>query len=382
MAITFQSIESIIDDHFSDLVAPLDAAVLGKYPGILVGVTVGDNKYYFSYGEIPMAEGGTAPAIQDIVMLIGSNTKVFTATLLALAALQPTPLSINLDTAASDLVPSGTTINYDEQPILLWHLATHSAGFPDGPCGQTVWGNYTFGEMASFLGAFTPPYPPGTYWVYSDQSFALLGVLLSHAYTSQSGGSSSWDATYQAWPTIAADNVIAPLGMTTTQVDYTPVISQLATPYDYLGENQAYETLAPPTLVLNSAALGAGALSSTLCDMLTFLQNQIAPPNNVLGKAIALTQQEQGSGLSMGLGWQIGNGFFYKNGLVSGYTSYMAVDPTTQIGLIVMGNCRAGDEGAALCTAGREALGALRLSPATGGDFPAPPQDEMPECPS
>ncbi len=382
MTIPFQSIESIINDHFGDLIAPLDAAVLGRYPGILVGVTVGDNKYYFNYGEIPMAEGGSPPAVQDIVMLIGSNTKVFTATLLALAALQPTPISIGLDTVASDLVPNGTTINSNGQPIQLWHLATHSAGFPDGPCGQTVWGDYTFDETASFLGAFTPPYPPGTYWVYSDQSFALLGVLLSHVYTSQSGDSSSWDGTYQAWPTIAADNVIVPLGMTTTQVDYSPVISQLAMPYDFLGATQAYEALNPPTLVLNSAALGAGALSSTLCDMLTFLQNQIAPPNNTLGKAIALTQQEQGSGLSMGLGWQIGNGFFYKNGLVSGYTSYMAVDPTNQIGLIVMGNCRAGDEGAALCTAGREALGALRMAPATGGDFPAPPQDEMPECPS
>ena len=146
--------------------------------------------------------------------------------------------------------------------------------------------------------------------------------------------------------------------------------------------NQPYKALSPPTVVLDSAALGAGALSSTLRDMLTFLQSQIAPPKNTLGKAIALTQQEQGSGLSMGLGWQIGNGFFYKDGLVSGYTSYMAVDPTNQIGLIAMGNCQAGDDGTSLGIAGRQALGALRGSTATAGHGPAPPQDEKPVCPS
>lgn len=383
MTIPYQTIESIIEGQFSGLIASMDSAAPGEYPGIVVGVTVGGTKYYFSFGVIPMAEGGTPPATEDIVMLIGSNTKVFTATLLALAAIQQTSVPISLDTAAADLVPSGTTINlYDGDPILLWHLATHSAGFPDGPCGQTAWGNYTFDQTANFLSAFTPPYGPGTYWVYSDQSFALLGVLLSHVYTSQSGASSSWDETYQAWPTIAADNIIVPLGMTTTQVDFTPVISQLAMPYSYIGENQAYKAVSPPTVVLDSAALGAGALSSTLSDMLTFLQSQIAPPNDTLGKAIALTQQEQGSGLSMGLGWEIGNGFFYKDGLVSGYTSYMAVDPTNQIGLIAMGNCAPSDEGKSLGIAGRQALGALRGSTATAGHNPAPPQGEIPECPS
>jgi hypothetical protein len=60
----------------------------------------------------------------------------------------------------------------------------------------------------------------------------------------------------------------------------------------------------------------------------------------------------------------------------------MAVDPTNQIGLIAMGNCRPGDEGASLGKAGRQALGALRGSTATAGHCPAPPPGEIPECPS
>jgi CubicO group peptidase (beta-lactamase class C family) len=372
-------LQTIIDRHFKDLVALQASAEKGKSPGILVGVSLGGgNKYYFSYGEVPV-HGGTPPATEDIVMLIGSNTKVFTATLLALATTQSTPIAITLDTAVSDLVPNGTTVNlYDGDPILLWHLATHSAGYPKNLCGQVGWGDYTFDEMASFLDHFTPPYQPGTYWFYSDQGFALLGALLSHAYTWQGGTSSTWDPTYQAWSAIATNNILKPLGMPTTQVDFTPVIANVATPFDYVADNKPYKAMDPPLPALDSAGLGAGALSSTLSDMLTFLQHQIIPPGNSLGMAIRLTQQGRDNALSMGLGWQIGNGFFYKNGLVSGYASYMAFDPVG-IALIAIANSRGGDDGGTLCNAARAALGDLRGVNAKGRDFPPPPA--TPTCP-
>ena len=39
MTIPFQTIESIINGQFSGLIAPLELAAPGKYPGIVVGVT-------------------------------------------------------------------------------------------------------------------------------------------------------------------------------------------------------------------------------------------------------------------------------------------------------------------------------------------------------
>lgn len=378
------TIRRIVDHHFAQLTAPIGAAAAGKSPGVLVAVTVGAERHYFRYGEVPMAQhDAPEPAIEDIVVLIGSNTKVFSATLLALASVQPTltGIRIGLTTPVASLLPDGIGIHHhDDQPILLWHLATHSAGFPDGPCGQKVFGDYTFAATTTFLQAFRPPYDPGLHWFYSDQGFALLGVLLSHAYCATAAriAADDWGAGYKDWPAIVHANVLAPLGMTTTQVDYAPVLDRLARPFGYLA-GHPYPALQPPILVADSAGLGAGALSSTLPDMLTFLENQIAPPDNALGRAIALTQQSRGSALSMGLGWQIGNDFFYKNGMVSGYVSYMAVDTHNAIGLFAFANSRGGDDGATLCEAGRAALGALRGSPATKGHpSPCPSQ---PRCP-
>ncbi|NNC25146.1 hypothetical protein HKX41_13485, partial [Salinisphaera sp. USBA-960] len=73
-----------------------------------------------------------------------------------------------------------------------------------------------------------------------------------------------------------------------------------------------------------SAAIGAGALSSTVPDMLAFLARQIDHGPDVLGRAIALTQsQQEPLGLCMGLGWQVGDGCLAKDGLKLGYASYM-----------------------------------------------------------
>jgi beta-lactamase class C len=115
--------------------------------------------------------------------------------------------------------------------------------------------------------------------------------------------------------------------------------------------------------------------------MLTFLVFQMAPPPGALGEAIAQTQQAYGDKLSMGLGWQIGNGYFDKNGALAGYQSYMAFDPGSMLGLVLLGNTSGGTAGDALTTAGRELLGALRGLPADRSDFPAPPRGLKPTCP-
>lgn len=384
-----QTIQHIIDTHFGPLIAPSDCAAQGSSPGILVGVIVGGQRYYFQCGHVPMAVStGAAPATQDIVVLIGSNTKVVTATLLALAQGHdaPTSIPIALDTAAAALLPDGIAIgSYPHDPIRLWHLASHSAGFPDGPCGQRRFGDYTFEQTSVFLHKFVPPYPPGQFWFYSDQGFALLGALLSHAYTGSTaavtGAHGDWDASYRNWPAIAAKHITQPLGMSSTQVDYSSVADRVAQGYGFDGAGQPYPTMATPILVEHSAALGAGALSSTLSDMLDFLQAQIAPADDALGAAIRLTQHAQNTALATGLGWQIGNGFFYKNGLVPGYASYMAVDPANAVGLFAFANSWGDDKGASLCAAGRNALGVLRSESASPG-HPAAPTSTIPSCPT
>ena len=372
-------ISTIVDRLFSPLVAPLGIPEPKQSVGILVGATVAGQRYYFRFGQVDLHEGGTS-SIEDTVVFIGSNTKVFTATLLALAASQT---STTQDTRVTDLLPSDVILKQPHGDILLWHLATHSAGFPTPVCGQRpAFGDYPFSSLGAFLNGFSPPYAPGRYWVYSNPGFALLGVLLSHAYA---GGDSTfnWDATYQNWPALVVDRVTAPLGMTSTQVDYSTVKAKVAQGYNYHPATSlppAYKAVDPPNWVLTSAGLGAGALSSTLADMLTFLEAEISPPEGDLGLAMRQTQKVHppSNVLSMGLGWQLSNDYFDKNGGFDGYETYMAFDATHKVGVFVFGNT-SGGAGDVITTSGRILLGELRGIQAMRSTFPTPP--EVPQCP-
>lgn len=376
-----QPVEKIVSSYFAGLTAPLDKAKVGKSVGILVGVTIDSARYYFQFGDVGLqGDGsGSAVAMEDIVMFIGSNTKVFTGTMLALADVtQASAIPIRCDTDVADLLPSGTTLKlYKDVPIKLWHLATHSAGYPDGVCGTYPLGQYPFSAMQSFLEAFQPAYPPGEYWVYSNQAFALLGSLLSHAYTG--GSSTTWDASYQAWPTYVMDLVVTPLGMPTTQVDLSNVTGQIAQGYGFAAAGQPYTTAPLPDWLLTSAGLGAGALSSTLRDMLTFLEAQITPPKSDLGAAIFKTQQPFGLPLSMGLGWQIGYGYWDKDGAISGFDSYMAFDTLAKVGVVALSNTDSNAVGGALTLACRNLLGALGKIALGPSIFPRP--KTTPQCP-
>jgi beta-lactamase class C len=375
-------IDEIVAGNFMPLIGAPDHGGKGQSPGILVGVTYnGGSHTYASVGSVPLQKPGANPAIQDIVVFIGSNTKVVTATLLALATFEQTAIAIDLTTPVDSLLPNGLSAQQQpNEPILLWHLATHSAGYPDGPCGPHPWGDYAFDQMTSFLQQFTPSYDPGLYWHYSNQGFALLGALLSHAYEGDSGTATGWDDSYQKWGDWAAQQVLSPLSMSSTQLGCPSAdLPNLAMAFKLCTDGRF---VAQPVLPVNpaSAAIGAGALTSTLGDMLTFLDNQITPPSGNLGKAIALTQAAQGS-LSMGLAWQIGQDYFEKNGLVGEYASYMAFDPASQIGLFAMANSLGNDDGGWFCNTARRCLGELRGAATPPPDFPLPPTGK-PLCPT
>ncbi len=220
-----------IDDTLSPIFTPLTANK--QYPGILVGVTTGsaDGHCYSSFGNVPLYQGRGTVATEDIVFFIGSNTKVVTATLLALGNFNKSVLPVSGATLVTDLLPPGARINFFEgQALHLWHLATHSAGYPDPPCGQTALGNFTFAQLVTFLQHFTPPYGPGKFWHYSDAGFALLGVLMSHAFTQGPGTSTDtiFDTTYSNWPLVATNNVLSPLRMRRTSPTPTPTPSSIA----------------------------------------------------------------------------------------------------------------------------------------------------------
>lgn len=384
-----ESVDEIVRGNFAKLATGAGAGAPNQMMGILVGVVTSTGPFYFKFGDVPLYSGG-AVATEDVAMFIGSNTKVITATLLALSQFDATNIAITLDTPAGYLLPSGVTLKVCDQcpnqdcPIEFWHLATHSAGFPDALCGQVTFGDYQFDQLGNFLKIFEPSYAPGATWNYSDLGFALLSVLMSHVYTPKSAsvGTDPWDATYRNWHAIAEENILKPLGMRSTQVGYLSVLDRIAQPFTYYRSDggAGYTPIEPPNFMPGTAGLGAGSLSSTLRDMTAFLQNQIAPNRDTtLGQAISFSQLPQAQGaLSMGLGWQMGNDFFYKNGLLPGYASFMLFDPVNCFAIVAMANCL-GNHGGSLAYASLQTLSEVRGYIATPGCLPQ--ADPKPTCP-
>ena len=132
------------------------------------------------------------------------------------------------------------------------------------------------------------------------------------------------------------------------------------------------------------AGLGAGALSSTLHDMLRFLELQFSPPHHNIGQAIQLTHQAPDPSLNMGLGWGLSSspGVLCKDGLVSGYCSFMTVDTVSRIAIVVAANTKPADQGAALASATMGTLTDLRGSTAALPTYPLPPNSLEPNCPA
>jgi beta-lactamase class C len=77
-----QSFDSIVEKYIQPLIATnVNSSEDGKSVGILVGIMFVGARNYYSFGSIR----SSGVATEEVVSFIGSNTKVFTATLLGLA---------------------------------------------------------------------------------------------------------------------------------------------------------------------------------------------------------------------------------------------------------------------------------------------------------
>ncbi len=136
-------------------------------PGMAVGIVVNGPTYVLTYG---VGSRATKQPINAATLFeIGSVSKTFTATLASYAQLTG-KLSF-ADTASTDL-PVLRGSSFDRVSLL--NLGTYTAGglplqVPDDITNDA--------QLMSYLQHWKPPYPPGTYRLYSNVSIGLLGFI-------------------------------------------------------------------------------------------------------------------------------------------------------------------------------------------------------------
>lgn len=294
--------------------------------GLSAGIFYNGKSYYYNYGE--RKKGSEKLPDQHTVYDIGSTTKTFTATLLALAVEQG---KVKLETPILKFLPDSVAENPDLKEITFKTLANHTSGLPMEAINlrNTItdvdqpFGNYQIKDMFSFLKHFKQTSQPGAKFGYSNLGSGLLGVLLEKIYQ-------------QSYPDLIRQYITAPLQMNETvcTID-TAKFKNLA---------QGYGTGSEPVPFFNIIALqAAGIIKSSAFDLLTYAKTQLFTTNPILGKAVELTHRttfDDGSNM-IGLGWlhlSENQNLLQHSGSTFGYRSFICIDLSKQIALVILTN--------------------------------------------
>lgn len=242
--------------------------------GIAVGILDPDGRTrVFAYG----ASGTSRPLDGQSVFEIGSITKTFTATTLADMVAKG---EVKLDDPVAKYLPASAHVpSRNGREITLVDLATQSSGLPRMPSNfapkdQTnPYADYTEQQAVDFVSSYQLPRDVGAKYEYSNLGMGLLGIAL----TRREG------VSYEA---LVRKHVIDPLGMNDTRVTFTPSMRErLALGHDESGAVVSNWDI--PGLA------GAGALRSTVNDMLRYLQANVDPSHTTLAPAIDMAHAKR-----------------------------------------------------------------------------------------
>ena len=316
---------------------------------------------FYSNGKMSNANNATVD--QNTIFAVGSNTKVFTAILLADMVEEGL---IKLTDPIDKYLPSNVIVpQYNGHKITIEDLATHTSGLPEFPSNycpsfqkanpQTTddkiqltlnymkcTKNYTFDQFYQDLSNTTIPREPGLKYEYSTFGSALLGRILT-----LKSNMSSYDELLEK-------RILTVLGMNNTGINLSDEQkSRLET-----GHLSGREL---PLFNISNPIAPGGGLYSSANDMLKFISANIGLiktkldnamqeshlirhstglliPNNidVSGKN---TKIEIYTGLGWGITTNFGNEIIWHNGATSGgYNAFMAFNPTTGRGIVVLCN--------------------------------------------
>jgi CubicO group peptidase (beta-lactamase class C family) len=310
-----EAVRSIVEPAARAFVADPRAA------GLSIGILTDGEASIHHFGHLQRGKG--PPPDDRTVYSIASITKTFTGTLLAQAA---TEKKVRLDADVREyLAGSYPGLEFQGYPIVLNHLVNHRSGLPfvlpDVPPERAneVLPGQTKGVFFDHLRQVTLDAAPGKAFRYSNAGAQLAGYILEGIY----------GVSYEE---LLKRKITGPLGMTDTVIALGPTQrARLARGYD--GEGR----LAPE---VPDELQGAGALKSTIVDMLSYARWHLAERD----PAVALTHQPtltEGN-YSVGLNWQMlradGRRLIWQEGHIPGFLSYCLVIPELDLGLVLLTN--------------------------------------------
>jgi beta-lactamase class C len=316
-------------------------------PGVAVAVTVGGQRYFFSYGVA--AKDTNTPVTENTLFEIGSVSKTITATLATYAQALG---KLSLDDHPGKYLPQLRGSALDQASLL--HLGTYTAGglplqFPDGVNNNA--------DMTTYFQRWSPTTSPGTQRRYSNPSIGLLGHIAALAMDGD-------------FAELVEGELFPKLGLSRS---YIRVPEAEMVRYAW-GTNKNGKAVRVTPAVLDAEAYG---VKTSAADLIRFVESNIHPDT----LEPALRQAVEGthigyfkvSEMVQGLGWEqypypvsldrllAGNSttmsmkpnaatpltpprvpaeptLFNKTGSTGGFGAYVAFVPAEKIGIVILAN--------------------------------------------
>ncbi|MBM7714607.1 CubicO group peptidase (beta-lactamase class C family) [Bacillus thermophilus] len=274
--------------------------------------------------------------IGDCIFEMGSTTKTFTSLLFAKLVLEGT---ISLDEPVTTFKPEyKNALSYNGKEVTFRHLSTHTSGLPREDMKKirqrmkenkqdkdNPYKHFTHDDIHQFFLDYDLKREIDQKWRYSNIGVGLLGNILAEIL----------GVTYEQ---AIQSHILEPLCLKDTFITGTAEQnSRYVKAY-----NQKKEPIRPMEL---PAINGAGALKSSLHDMLQYLEYQIGLKESPLQEAMALTHQTHGKTswkkTSMGLGWFIEQvkwsefPLIHHGGTTMGFHTFCGFIKEKQIGVVI-----------------------------------------------
>jgi CubicO group peptidase (beta-lactamase class C family) len=312
-----------------------------RIPGAAVCI-VKDGKVVIMKGYGIKELGMNNKVDENTLFMIGSNTKAFTATAMAMLQLQG---KLSLDDKVTKYLPEFKLENqYAGQEAIIRDLLCHRLGF------RTFQGDFTFyntnltrGEVIEKIGHIKAAYPFRTKWGYTNSAFLTAGQIIPKV-------------TGKSWEVFLRENIFAPLGMMNTlaltedmpkslnrTVPHTLVNGQLtAIPYcqiDGLAPAGAISSSANDMSKWAMALLNDGKVGARQVIPLAAIQ-ATRQPQDIVGRVTHLNGESNYE--LYGLGWFLQDyqkrQLVMHDGGVNGYLSSVTLVPNEHLGIIILTN--------------------------------------------
>jgi len=294
--------------------------------GIVVGIVSPCGREVYSYGKTAL--DGDNEVDENTIFELGSIGKVFTTLLLAVMVEKG---ELSFEDPIEKFLPDDLNVpRFNEQSIRLIDLATHTSGLPGIPENlapadeYNPYADYSVDQMVTALSEVTLSQEPGKQYEYSNFGMGLLGHILSL----HSG---------MSYEELVVHYITDELGMPDTRVELTTTMQ------DHLALGYRQGELFP--LWDNPTLAGAGALRSSVKDMLIFLAANVGLKESSLFEAMKVSYEPRfpvGTSMEVGLAWHMSergdNLVVEHHGATGGYWSFAGFILEKQTAVVVLTN--------------------------------------------